>query len=178
MSRKVKYSYELKLSCVKAFAEDHQSISYVCGHFGVSKSLLDRWLNIYRQVGSRGLASKQYQSFSPAFKIKVLRAIEKQGLSLSQACIKFSIGSDASILNWQRQLREFGLEGLVDKPKGRKPMDKPKYAKKLKFKHPLTREQELLLELESLRAENALLKKLQALIQAEEEANKRKPFKN
>jgi transposase len=57
-------------------------------------------------------------------------------------------------------------------------MEKPKYAKKLKFKHPLTREQELLLELESLRAENALLKKLQALIQAEEEANKRKPFKN
>jgi hypothetical protein len=36
----------------------------------------------------------------------------------------------------------------------------------------------LLLELESLRAENAYLKKLQALIQAEEEANKRKPFKN
>jgi transposase len=57
-------------------------------------------------------------------------------------------------------------------------MEKPKYAKKLKFKHPLTREQELLLELQSLRAENALLKKLQALIQAEEEANKRKPLKN
>ncbi len=125
MSRKVKYSYEFKLSCVKAVAVDHQSISCVCGHYGVSKSLLDRWLNIYRQVGCKGLESKQYQSFSPAFKIKVLRAIEKQGLSLSQACIKFSIGSDASILNWQRQLREFGLEGLVDKPKGRKPMDKP-----------------------------------------------------
>jgi hypothetical protein len=31
-----------------------------------------------------------------------LRTIEKQGLSLSQACIKFSIGSDASILKLPR----------------------------------------------------------------------------
>lgn len=178
MSRKVKYSYEVKLSCVKALADDHQSISSVCDRHGVSKRLLVRWLTIYRQLGSRGLESKQYQSFSPAFKLKVLHAIEKQGLSLSQACLKFSIGSDASILKWQRQWKELGMEGLVNKPKGQKPMDKPTYAKKLKFKHPLTREQELLLELESLRAENAYLKKLQALIQAEEEANKRKPFKN
>lgn len=163
---------------MKALAEDHQLISSVCSRYGVSRRLLVRWLTIYRQLGSRGLESKQYQSFSPAFKSKVLCAIEKQGLSLSQACINFSIGSDASILKWQRQWKEFGMEGLVNKPKGRKPMDKPKYAKKLKFKHPLTREQELLLELESLRAENAYLKKLQALIQAEEEANKRKPFKN
>jgi transposase len=82
------------------------------------------------------------------------------------------------IIDWKRKFEEFGLAGLVNKPKGIKLMEKPKYAKKLKFKHPLTREQELLLELQSLRAENALLKKLQALIQAEEEANKRKPFKN
>lgn len=163
---------------MKALIEDHQTISHVCVHYGVSESLLNRWLILYRQLGSRGLEPKQNHSFSPAFKLKVLRAIEKQGLSLSQACIEFSIGSDASILNWQRQWKEFGLAGLANKPKGRKPMDKPKYAKKLKFKHPLTREQELLLELESLRAENAYLKKLQALIQAEEEANKRKPFKN
>ena len=39
---------------------------------------------------------------------------------------------------------------------------------------PLTREEELLLENERLRCENDYLKKLQALIQAEEKANKRK----
>ena len=49
--------------------------------------------------------------------------------------------------------------------------------KKRKSDKPLTREEELLLEIESLRAENALLKKLQALIQAEEaeQNKKRKP---
>jgi transposase len=46
--------------------------------------------------------------------------------------------------------------------------------KKRKSDKPLTREEELLLENEALRCENDLLKKLQALIQAEEKAKKRK----
>jgi transposase len=46
--------------------------------------------------------------------------------------------------------------------------------KKRKSDKPLTREEELLLENEALRCENELLKKLQALIQAEEKATKRK----
>jgi transposase len=50
--------------------------------------------------------------------------------------------------------------------------------KSRKSDKPLTREEKLLKENERLCCENELLKKLQALIQAEEEANKRKPFKN
>ena len=47
--------------------------------------------------------------------------------------------------------------------------------KKHKSDKPLTREEELLLENEALRCENELLKKLEALIQAEVKAKKRKP---
>jgi transposase len=178
MSRKIKYSYDLKLSSVKAFIDDHQPARVIANQSVVPLRMLYRWIFLYRHLGAQGLAAKQNGSYSPAFKRKVLRSIEKHGLSLPQACVKFSLGSDAMIIDWKRKFEEFGLAGLVNKPKGIKLMEKPKYAKKLKFKHPLTREQELLLELQSLRAENALLKKLQALIQAEEEANKRKPFKN
>ncbi|MNU05381.1 hypothetical protein D3C72_2501670 [compost metagenome] len=50
-----------------------------------------------------------------------------------------------------------------------------KRAKK-KSDKPLTREEELLLEIESLKCENALLKKFNALVQAAEMKNlKRKP---
>ena len=178
MSRKIKYSFDLKLSSVKAFIDDHQPARVIANQSGVPLRMLYRWIFRYRHLGVQGLESKKSDSYSPEFKRKVLRAIEKHGLSLPQACVKFSLGSDAIIINWQRKYKEFGIDGLANKPKGHKLMDKPKYAKKLKFKHPLTREQELLIELQSLRAENALLKKLQALIQAEEEANKRKPFKN
>ena len=178
MSRKIKYSFDLKLSSVKAFIDDQQPARVIANQSGVPLRMLYRWIFRYRHLGVQGLESKQNASYSPEFKRKVLQAIEKHGLSLPQACVKFSLGSDAMIINWQRKFKELGIDGLANKPKSRKLMDKPKYAKKLKFKHPLTREQELLIELQSLRAENALLKKLQALIQAEEEANKRKPFKN
>jgi transposase len=47
--------------------------------------------------------------------------------------------------------------------------------KKHKSDKPLTREEELLQEIEKLRFENDYLEKLQGLIQAEEKANKRKP---
>ena len=47
--------------------------------------------------------------------------------------------------------------------------------KKRKSDKPLTNEEKLLQEIEFLRCENDLLKKFQALIQAEEQAKKRKP---
>ena len=45
--------------------------------------------------------------------------------------------------------------------------------KPTKSKQPLTREEELLLEIERLCCENALLKKFNALIQAEQEKQKK-----
>ncbi len=50
--------------------------------------------------------------------------------------------------------------------------------KKRKSEKPLTKEEELLLENEKLRCENDYLKKLQALILAEEKANMRKSLWN
>jgi transposase len=47
--------------------------------------------------------------------------------------------------------------------------------KKTKIRQTTNKGEELLLENEALRCENELLKKLQALIQAEEKARKRKP---
>ena len=55
-----------------------------------------------------------------------------------------------------------GINGLISKPKGR-PTMKPKYPKMLT--KPKTREEELELENLRLRAENAILKKLQELNQ-------------
>ena len=79
------------------------------------------------------------------------------------------------IIKWKKDFANFGIEGLKPKPK-----DQPKSMtnfkrKKRKSDKPLTREEELMLENEKLRCENDLLKKLHALIQAEEKAKKRKP---
>ena len=88
--------------------------------------------------------------------------------------MKFNVTSESVIIKWQKDFITFGITGLQPKPKGRPKSMSDYKRKKRKTDKPLTREEELLLENERLRCENALLKKLQALIQAEEAAKKRK----
>jgi transposase len=103
----------------------------------------------------------------------VIQTIEKELLSLREACIRFNVPSESTIVSWKRVFEAEGILGFNNKPKGRPPKMKPPIKRKArKSSKPLTREQELLEELEYLRAENALLKKLQALVQADK---KQKP---
>lgn len=182
MSRKVKYDLAFKLRCVKDVLEKHESISSVSNREGFDKTNLRKWAKDYEAYGIEGLEPKKTSaSYSSAFKLKVIRARQDQNLSLREARIKFCIPSESVIIKWQQDFLKFGVDGLLPKPKGRpKNMEIPK-GKSAKTKQPLTREEELLLENERLRCENAFLKKYNALIQAEQEALKkqrRKPLKN
>ena len=174
MERRVKYDYAFKLECVKLIIEQDHSCESVSKQKVVHETIVRKWLKFYNAYGPDGLLPRKNQDYSIDFKLKVLKAIDKEHLSLHQAYVKFNIPTRSIIAKWQRDFTNFGVEGLIQKPKGRpKSMDNFK-RKKRKSDKPLTREEELLLENEALRCENALLKKLQALIQAEEEAKKRK----
>ena len=176
MKRKVKYNYEFKLRCVEEVIGKNRSAESVAIEFGFDESNLRRWLGFYKRYGISGLLPREYKTYDSGFKLKVLSTIDKKCLSLNEACVSFNISNPSVLVSWQKRFEKLGSAGLEDKPKGRPKSMAYKRAKK-KSDKPLTREEELLLEIESLRAENALLKKLQALIQAEEAAQnkKRKP---
>jgi transposase len=175
MERKVKYDYTFKIECIKLITEQYHSCESVSEQKGVHESIIRKWLRFYNAYGQDGLLPRKNQQYSTDFKLKVLRAIDNEHLSLHQAYVKFNIPTRSIIAKWQRDFANFGVEGLQLKPIGRpKSMSNIK-RKKHKSEKPLTREEELLQEIESLRCENDLLKKLQALIQAEEHAKKRKP---
>ena len=175
MERKVKYDYAFKLECVKLVLEKHYSCNYVSNQKGLERSNLRKWIGFYRQYGGIGLLPRKSQSYSVNFKLKVLKAIKKDLLSLRDASLKFNIPDTGIIVKWKKDFSNFGLVGLQPKIKGRTKSMNENKRKKRKSDKPLTREEELLLEIEALRCENELLKKLQALIQAEEQAKKRKP---
>ncbi len=175
MERKVKYDYAFKLECVKLVLEKHYSCNYVSNQKGVNESNIRKWVGFYRQYGCIGLLPRNNQSYSVSFKLKALKAIDKDLLSLRDSIIRFNIPDAAIIVKWKKDFANFGLVGLQQKPRGRPKSMDTKKRKKRKSDKPLTREEELLLEIEALRCENELLKKLQALIQAEEKARKRKP---
>lgn len=175
MERKVKYDYAFKLECVKLVTEQHYSCESASIKMGISESNIRKWVSFYREYGKIGLLPRKNQVYSVDFKIKVLRAIANDSLSLREARLKFNIPTDSTIIKWKKDFNSFGLDGLQVKPKGRpKSMNNFK-RKKRKSDKPLTREEELLLENEALRCQLDYLKKLQALIQAEEKAKKRKP---
>ena len=171
MERKVKYDYAFKLECVELVLKKHYSCELVSKQKGPNKSNINKWVKFYKQYGRTGLLPKKNQNYSTDFKLKVLKSIDDDYLSLSEACLKFNITSESVIIKWQKDFTNFGVAGLQPKPKGR---SKSMSDYKRKTDKPLTREEELLLENERLRCENALLKKLQALIQAEETAAKKR----
>ena len=125
-----------------------------------------KWVSFYKTYGEIGLLPRINQSYSAEFKLKVLKIVEKESLSLMETGIRFNIPNIAIVSKWKKDFANFGIEGLHPKPKGR-PISMSDYKrKKHKSDKPLTREEELLKENERLRCENELLKKLQALIQA------------
>ena len=174
MERKVKYDYAFKLKCVQSVLIERSSIELFSRENSIHKSIIHRWIILYNKFGESGLLPRINQIYSIEFKLKVLKTIAKKYLSLSEACLEFNIPSNSIIVKWQKDFANFGIEGLQPKPKGRQKSMSDYKRKKRKSDKPLTREEELLLENERLRCENEFLKKLQALIQAEEEAKKRK----
>jgi len=174
MERKVKYEYAFKLECVELVLKKHYSTESVSLQKGLCESNIRKWVLLYKTHGKVGLLARKNQSYTADFKLKVLLTIGKEHLSLSETRIRFNIPSDSIIIKWQKDFANFGLAGLLPKPKGRPKSMSDSKRKKHKSAKPLTREEELLLENESLRCELDVLKKLYALIQAEENAKKRK----
>lgn len=91
----------------------------------------------------------------------------KQGLNQAETALKFNISSPALISHWHKAYRLYGMSGLTPKRQGRGAMTKPVITSKPDDdKTPA----ELKRELAYLRAENAYLKKLDALLREREQA--------
>ncbi len=108
-------------------------------------------------------------------------------MSLVQAAVIFAIPQDAVVGKWLKIYKRCGADGLLTETRGRKRnmMAKKKPIKRKALKVPGTSEEKIVAlqkELEYLRAENAFLKKLEALTQQEEAAKaqskRQKPSKS
>ena len=166
MERKVKYDYTFKLECVELVLKKHYSEGYVSKLKQIPRWNIRKWVSFYKTYGDIGLLPRINQSYSAEFKLKVLKTLEKESLSLMETGIRFNIPNISIISKWKKDFANFGIEALQPKSKGR-PISMSDYKrKKAKSDKLLTREEELLKENERLRCENELLKKLHALAQA------------
>ena len=82
----------------------------------------------------------------------------REKLSYKEAARQFEVGDDKRVAAWERIYLEEGAEGLYIERRGRGSKGRP--PKRLKPEV----EEDLLAEVQRLRAENAYLKKLNALV--------------
>ena len=103
----------------------------------------------------KGKPNKRYTG---EFKQKVVETMMQEKLSYKEAARQFEVGDDKRVAAWERIYLEEGPEGLYIERRGRGSKGRP--LKKLKPEV----EEDLLAEVQRLRAENAYLKKLNALV--------------
>ena len=103
---------------------------------------------------SKGKPNKRY---TPEFKIMVVETMHKEGLSHREAGRVFEITAHDAVAKWERIYLEEGKEGFYVERRGRKSTGRPPKLKK-------EVEEDLIAEVQRLRAENAYLKKLNALV--------------
>ena len=108
---------------------------------------------------SRGKPNKRY---TPEFKKLVVETMMEERLSYSKPCRRFEVNSRDQIKSWERIYLEEGAEGFAIERRGRGSRGRP--PKKL----PKDVEEDLLAEVQRLRAENDYLKNLQALVLEDE----------
>jgi transposase len=171
MGKNRKHSVEFRLMVVKAY-ENGFSFSRLARRFEISRSCIQQWVGHYKECGVASLLPRYGRAYTKEFKQQVVCAYQKQGLSLKECCFKFQIPSISTLHGWVRQYEQFGINGFST-ARGRPGSMKNK-PRIIKIYGPLTRLQELENENLRLRAENDLLKKLDALIREREVTPKKR----
>ena len=106
----------------------------------------------------KGVPNKRY---TPEFKKLVIETMQEEKLSYSETCRRFEVNSRDRIKSWERIYLEEGPEGFAVERRGRGSTGRTK-------KLPKEVEEDLLAEVQRLRAENDYLKNLQALVLEDE----------
>jgi transposase len=159
--KKKRYSRAAKLRLIRRY-ESGIPIRVLSAQTGVYLTVIKEWFRQYNANGIDGLSLKN-GPYPAALKIEIASRVIKKELSLHQASIDYRI-SRSVIRDWVKKVQWYGVGELFIDNRGRPPertMDK----KAVRTSKPLSREQELLIENERLRAENAYLKKLKALVE-------------
>ena len=124
-----------------------------------------------------GKTGRKNKNYSPEFKIRVIMDMREHRLSYHETVCKYELGNDQTggarlmVQRWERIFLEEGAEGLMKERRGKnntsgKRGRPPKLNPKV--------EEDLIAENQRLRMEIEYLKKLSALVLAEEQKNGKK----
>ena len=112
----------------------------------------------------KGVPNKRYTG---EFKQMVVETMMREKISYKEAARRFDVSSDTRVASWERIYLTEGPEMLYVERRGRGSKGRPR-------KLPKEVEEDLLKEVQRLRAENEYLKKLQALVMERKQSQLKK----
>jgi len=158
--KRKKHDYADRLKYMRLL-ESGRSIESISKEYGINKRQLRVLWEKYQRYGVSGLQKGNNIKADFALKRRIVLDIEENHLPLYSASLKYG-ASTQRLSVWLRMYREGGIHALEFlKKRGRPPgMGRPK-----KDSKPLTELEKLRKEVQELRTENALLKKVRALVE-------------
>jgi transposase len=164
-----KYHRAFKLEIAKR--AEQISSNELSKQFNITSRQIRYWSSVYQ---IHGLDSFRHQGipYNQSFKLDVLQHMQANHWSLSYTCAYFDLSSPGILHKWLQLYNTGGSTNLIQRQHRRPRMTSP--SSQNKPAEQMT-EKELRRELEYLRAENAVLKKLEALAQQIKKQIKTKP---
>ncbi len=158
--KRKKHDYADRLKYMRLL-ESGRSFRSIHKEYGIDKAQLKVLWGKYQKFGPLGLKKSSNIKADFALKKKILLDIEENHLTLHAASLKYG-ASPQGIRFWLKMYRESGWAALETiKRRGRPPgMGRPR-----KNSKPLTELERLRKENQELKTENALLKKVRALVE-------------
>ena len=167
MSRRTKYSYELRKEILHQYFEDQRSLSSLSNEYLIDEGTIRKWRDMYLYNGDKGIKPIN-NKYSGKFKSDVLDYYYSHNMLLRETAAHFNIPSKSTITKWVSIYEEEDISGLYEERRGRPlnkksskqryiPSQPPKDIKELSY-------EEALKELEYLRMENEVLKKYHSLL--------------
>ena len=152
----MRYSPTIATQLSEMVVKEQRSVYSVCREYPtLDEKELRLWCALYREYGAEVFMSNQ--EFELTLREEIIADKISNGLSLIQTCVKYRILSRSKLRNWLRSYKS----GYLMKQGSKKKKDKATLSSDTEKIKQL--EEELLL----VKAENAFLKKLQALMQQE-----------
>jgi transposase-like protein len=153
---------EAQRGAAVALFEQGRGYTATATHLGISRWAVRGLHRRWRVRGMGALVGKPTKSsYSLEFKLEVVGRVVDDGATAEELAGEYGLSSGKLVRSWVRAYRRFGEDGLKPKPKGRPPKDGDAPPGEVTDLARL--EQENL----RLRAENAYLKKLRALMAQE-----------
>lgn len=167
-----KYSEQFKRKVVQDYLKGRIGFRLVAAKHGLDSAAVRSWVASYKAHGMDGLRRK-VERYAAPFKVAVLQHMWDNALSYNQVAAIFNIRNASSIGAWENRYREGGIEALSPPKIRTDAMKAPTSRPDTKSDEQRSRE-DLLKEVEYLRMENEVLKKLQALAQARKSSETKK----